>query len=58
MLISKFIDYALIHLLNLGVPSALLSKTFNWMQVTFKLVHARYTKSPGGMQGSKPIQLV
>ena len=35
MLISKFIGYVLIHLLNLGVPSALLLKTFKWLQVTF-----------------------
>ena len=35
MLIYKFIGYALIHLFNLGVPSAHLLKTFNWLQVTF-----------------------
>ena len=35
MLISKFIDYVLIHLLDLGVPSAHPFKTFNWLQVTF-----------------------
>ena len=34
MLISKFIGYVLIHLLNLGVPSALLSKTFIWFSTS------------------------
>ena len=34
MFISKFIGYVLIHLLNLGVPSALLSKTFNWFSTS------------------------
>ena len=35
LLISKLIGYELIHLLNLGVPSAPCLKTFNWLQVTF-----------------------
>ena len=51
MLISKFIGYVLIQLLNLGVPSALLSKTFNWYMQGKQ-------RTPGGMQGSKLIQLV
>ena len=59
MLISKFKGYVLIHLLNLGVPSALCLKTFNWLQVIFKIGTYKVNKiSPGGMQGSKLIQLV
>ena len=58
MLISKFIDYVLIHLLNLGVPSALLLKTFKWLQVTFNWYMQGKQRTPGGMQGSKLIQLV
>ena len=60
MLITKFIDYALIHFLNLGVPSALCLKTFNWLQVIFKIGTYKVNKDPppGGMQASKFIQLV
>ena len=58
MLISKFKGYVLIHLLNLGVPSALCLKTFNWLQVTFNWYMKGKQSIPGGMQGSKLIQLV
>ena len=58
MLISKFIGYVLIHLLNLGVPSALLLKTFKWLQVTFNWYMQGKQSTPGGMQGSKLIKLV
>ena len=59
MLISKFIGYVLIHLLNLSVPSAHLLKTFNWLQVTFIwYMQGKLSCSPGGMLGSKLIQLV
>ena len=59
MLISKFISYALIHLLNLGVPRALLLKTFNRLQVTFNwYMQGKQRKTPGGMEGFKFIQLV
>ena len=61
MLISKFKGYVLIHLLNLGVPSALCLKTFNWLQVIFKIGTYKVNKDPplpGGMQASKFIQLV
>ena len=57
MLISKFIGYVLIHLLNLGIPSALCLKTFILLQVTFNwYIHGKQ-KSHGDMQGSKLIQL-
>ena len=52
MLISKFIGYVLIYLLNLGVPSAHLLKTFNWY------MQGKLSCSPEGMLGSKFIQLV
>ena len=66
MLISKFIGYVLIHLLNLGVPSALCLKTFNWYSTSFGIICKPLSNwymqgkeiSPGGMQGSKFIQLV
>ena len=58
MLIFKFIGYVLIHLLNLSVPSALLLKTFNWLQVTFNWYMQGKQRTPGGMQGSKLIKLV
>ena len=58
MLISKFIGYVLIHLLNLGVPSALCLKTFIWLQVTFNWYMQGKQSNPGGIQGFKLIQLV
>ena len=68
MLISKFIGFVLIHLLNLGVSSILDLKdfqlvfNFNWYhtQVTFNwyMQGKQSTPPPGGMQGSKLIQLV
>jgi len=58
MLISKFISYVLIHLLNLGVPSALLLNTFKWLQVTFNWYMQGKQRTPGGMQGSKFFRLV
>ena len=58
MLISKFTDYVLKHLLNLGVPSALLLKTFKWLQVTFNWYMQGKQRSPGGMQGSKFFHFV
>ena len=58
MLISKFIGYVLIHLLNLCVPSALCLKIFNWLHVTFNWYMQGKQRAPGGMQGSKLIQLV
>ena len=55
----KFIGYVNIYLLNLGVPSALCLKTFNWLQVTFNwYMQGKQSNPPGGMQGSKLIQLV
>ena len=50
MLISKFIGYVLIHLLNLGVPSALLLKTFNGCK-SLSIGTCKITNSPGGMHG-------
>ena len=38
MFISKFIGYVLIHLLNLGVPSALSSKTFKWYSTSIDII--------------------
>ena len=58
MIISKFIDYVLIHLLNLGVPSAHLLKT-SIVASHFQIGTCKVNKeTPGGMQGSKFIQLV
>ena len=58
MLISKLVGYVLIHLLNLGVPSASCLKTFNWLQVTFFWYIQGKQITPGGMQGSKLFKLV
>ena len=58
MLISKFIGYVLIHLLNLGVPSAHLLKT-SIVASQIQIGTCKVNKeSPGGMKGSKFIQLV
>ena len=66
MLISKFSGYVLIHLLNFGVPSALCLKTFNWYSISFGIICKSFSNwymqgkqlFPGGMQGSKFIQLI
>ena len=58
MLISKSIDYVLIYLLNLGVPSAHFLKpsvVASHIQIGTCKVNK---ESPGGMQGSKLFQLV
>ena len=57
MLISKFIGFVLIHLLNLDVPSAFPFKTFNWLQVTFNWYMQGKQSNPGGMQGSKILSI-
>ena len=58
MLISKFIGYVLIHLLNLGVPSAHFLKT-SIVASHFQIGTCKINKeTPGGMQGSNFIQLV
>ena len=58
MLISKFIGYVLIYLLNLDVPSAHLLKT-SIVASHFQIGTRKVNKeTPGGMQGSKLIQFV
>ena len=67
MLISKLIGYVLIHLLNLGVPSPLRPQRLS-IGIQFQLIsYASHLqigtckvnkKTPGGMKGSKFIQLV
>ena len=58
MLISKFIGYVLIHLVNHGVPNALCLKTLI-VASHFQIGTCKVNKDPpGGMQGSKLFQLV
>ena len=53
-----FKGYVLIHLLNLGVPSTHLLKRLQLLQVTLNWYMQGKQRTPGGMQGSKLIQLV
>ena len=58
MLISEFIGYVLIYLLNLGVPSAHFLKA-SIVASHFQIGTCKVNKETlGGMQGSKLIQLV
>ena len=67
MLISKFIGYVLIHLASLSVPSSFDLKDFQLILNSIGILckspsnwymPGKHKPTPGGMQGSKFIQLV